>query len=89
MGPTCKAYMPGCACDGSEVNLICNGLPNGYAAKPVLHGGACQQGLEAGAPCTMDSECSTGLKCCYPCGIPGCHNECIQPLASGACPMFP
>jgi hypothetical protein len=71
------------------VNLACNGLPNGYAPKPVLHSGTCQQGLEAGAQCTTDSQCAAGLKCCYPCGVPNCHNECIQPLANGMCPMFP
>jgi hypothetical protein len=32
-GPICNLALPGCACDGSEVNLACNGLPNGYAAK--------------------------------------------------------
>jgi hypothetical protein len=88
-GVTCQVYMAGCACDGTEVNLVCNGLPNGYASKPILHSGTCQSGPEAGAACAMDSDCSAGLKCCYPCGIPGCHNECLQPAANGMCPLFP
>jgi hypothetical protein len=88
-GVTCQLYMAGCACDGSEVNLVCNGLPDGYASKPVLHSGACQGGLEAGADCTTDGDCGAGLKCCYPCGIPGCHNQCLQPGATGMCPLFP
>ena len=46
-------------------------------------------GLEAGAHCSSDLECATGLKCCYPCGIPGCSNECIPPGPSGDCPLFP
>jgi hypothetical protein len=39
-------------------------------------------------PCSNDSECSPGLKCCYPCGIPGCQNACIAPTPNGQCPMF-
>jgi hypothetical protein len=90
MGVTCQLYMAGCACDGSEVNLVCNGLPDGYASRPVLHSGTCQGGLEAGADCAPDAgDCAAGLKCCYPCGIPGCHNQCLQPGANGMCPLFP
>jgi hypothetical protein len=40
-GPMCTAIFPGCACDGSEVNLTCNGLPSGYAPAPLLHSGVC------------------------------------------------
>lgn len=40
-GAICNAILPGCACDGSIVNLACNGLPSGYAPKPTLHSGAC------------------------------------------------
>lgn len=40
----CNAYSPGCACDGSEVNIICNGLPSGYVRKPLKHTGACVDG---------------------------------------------
>jgi|CZKU01.1.fsa_nt_gi hypothetical protein len=40
----CNAYSPGCACDGSEVDVICNGLPSGYARKPLKHAGACADG---------------------------------------------
>lgn len=41
---TCNAFSPGCACDGSEVNVICNGLPSGYAGKPLKHSGPCVDG---------------------------------------------
>ncbi|HSY20501.1 MAG TPA: hypothetical protein VK841_00195 [Polyangiaceae bacterium] len=41
---TCNAFSPGCACDGSVVNLACNGLPTGYASKAVLHTGECVDG---------------------------------------------
>jgi hypothetical protein len=40
-GVVCEAFELGCACDGSSLNLTCNGLPNGYATAPVAHPGAC------------------------------------------------
>jgi len=40
-GVTCNAIELGCACDGSEIDLGCNGLPTGNAPKPFLHEGAC------------------------------------------------
>jgi hypothetical protein len=40
----CAAFSPGCACDGTVVNVICNGLPSGYARKPLKHTGACVDG---------------------------------------------
>ena len=42
-----------------------------------------------GAACESDAQCTGGLKCCYPCGIPGCSNECTAPDAGGSCPLFP
>lgn len=41
---TCGAFSAGCGCDGSEINLVCNGLPTGYALKPLLHSGMCVDG---------------------------------------------
>jgi hypothetical protein len=35
------AYSPGCACDGTAINVVCNGLPSGYETKPMRHTGAC------------------------------------------------
>src|SRR5258708_9349860 len=40
-GPQCNAILPGCACDGTFVNLGCNGLPGGYAPKPLRYAGSC------------------------------------------------
>jgi hypothetical protein len=40
-GAVCAAYSPGCACDGTTTNVICNGLPSGYAPKPLRHAGMC------------------------------------------------
>ncbi|MGA3123944.1 MAG: hypothetical protein ABSF69_24560 [Polyangiaceae bacterium] len=36
----CDAYGLGCACDGTQENVICNGLPGGYVHKPLRHTGA-------------------------------------------------
>jgi hypothetical protein len=44
--------------------------------------------LLAGIPCTSNSQCPSGTLCCYPCGIPGCHNMCLTPR-NGHCPFFP
>jgi hypothetical protein len=41
---TCNAYSPGCACDGTTINVVCNGLPNGYEPKPLRHTGTCVDG---------------------------------------------
>ncbi len=40
-GAVCQAYSAGCACDGTTVNVICNGLPLGNTPKPLLHSGDC------------------------------------------------
>ncbi len=37
----CLAYAPGCACDGTVINVACSPLPSGYASKPLLHDGNC------------------------------------------------
>lgn len=44
---------------------------------------------EAGATCTQDYDCLPSLRCCYPCGIPGCTNQCTAPEDGGGCPMYP
>ncbi len=33
-----------------------------------------------GETCGSDVECQSGLKCCYPCGQPGCDDECSSML---------
>jgi hypothetical protein len=44
-GAHCEVYEAGCACGGSEINLACTGLPDGYATKPLMHTGACEGGI--------------------------------------------
>jgi hypothetical protein len=41
---TCRAYLAGCACDGTEISTICTGLPDGYDTKPLRHTGPCVDG---------------------------------------------
>ncbi len=52
-------------------------------------GGACGGDGGPGARCGSDSQCGGGLKCCYPCGIEGCENQCMAPMPNGQCPLFP
>jgi hypothetical protein len=47
---------------------------------PIPAGGACNASSDA---------CAAGTACCYPCGIAGCVNRCIEPEPTGRCPMFP
>jgi hypothetical protein len=86
-GAVCAAYGPGCGCDGTEVNLICNGLPSGYVTKPLLHTGACTdasatsdagKGVDSGAPCSTTADCPPSDVCAFPMAD-GCsaHGECV------------
>jgi hypothetical protein len=43
-GAHCEIFEAGCACGGSEINLACTGLPNGYSTKPLMHADACEGG---------------------------------------------
>jgi hypothetical protein len=45
-GAMCDAIELGCACDGTSINLVCNGLPGGYTTKLFAHTGGC--GLDSG-----------------------------------------
>ena len=44
-GAHCELYEQGCACGGTEINVACTGLPDGYSVKPLLHTGACEGGI--------------------------------------------
>lgn len=39
--PICNAISNSCSCSGQTVNVICNGLPNGYYSEPIAHSGGC------------------------------------------------
>jgi hypothetical protein len=78
----CEAYSAGCACDGTEINLACNGYPNGYGPKPVLHTGACDTAVDGGSgSCTTDTDCGSGRMCAFKIAD-GCS-------AKGACITMP
>jgi len=47
----CKVLRPACGCDGTLVNLICSGLPDGFAPKPVAETGACPDTGPASSSC--------------------------------------
>lgn len=69
---------------------MCDGSNYAERSAPADNIGfrCCKDG-EVGSACTFDDECNTGLKCCYPCGIPGCENQCTVPDGTGECPAFP
>jgi hypothetical protein len=71
----CNAASPGCACDGSVVNIICNGLPSGYAPAPLLHAGMCSDAAASGT-------CPLGTSLCGP---PGCA-FCLSNQSGAQCP---
>ena len=82
-----------CSC-GGEWCSICVSRLFGHDAAPF--GSQCQgfggasSILDAGlgAPCGWyQGTCATGLKCCYPCTVPGCQGECMPPDANGMCPV--
>jgi hypothetical protein len=72
-GAVCLAFSPGCACDGSQINVACTGLPSGYFSKALRHTGECTSVSDSGASadggacvisassynqsCTVDSDC--------------------------------
>jgi hypothetical protein len=86
----CNAASPGCACDGTEVNIVCNGLPNGYAPAPLLHTGRCvdsgpaSDGGDAGACCPVGWDL---YSCTFPDGGAGsaCHNPQLGCASSSIC----
>lgn len=76
-----------CGCDGKAYGNECLAYSAGtdVSSSTACHADA---GGIVGAACTADSNCSQGLKCCYPCGVQGCQNVCTTPL-NGACPLVP
>lgn len=63
----CQAYSPGCACDGTEINVACTPFPQGYVEKPLAHAGQCNVASDAGpTSCVTDSDCGEGFQCGYP-----------------------
>ncbi len=70
-GAVCEAYSPGCACDGTEISVVCTGLPDGYTEKPLAHPGSCSVDFACGDSLTCNSanqycKVATGGPCCSP-----------------------
>ncbi len=64
-GVVCNAFSPGCACDGSTINVICTGLPGGYASAPLLHPGQCSDaGSGKSFPCGSNLSCDSATQYC-------------------------
>jgi len=84
----CTADCPGvCGCDGKFYCNVCSA--NGLGID-TSNDTSCSPGdAGSGSSCGSDFECQAGLKCCYPCGIPGCQNQCMKADSSGQCPAFP
>jgi hypothetical protein len=61
-GMICNAYSPGCACDGTEISIVCTGLPAGYTAKPLQHAGTCDTGKPF--PCGPSLTCDPTMEFC-------------------------
>ncbi len=59
-GAVCSAYSPGCACDGTTINVVCTGLPSGYSTAPLARAGKCMA-IDAGAGTQF--ACGSSLTC--------------------------
>jgi hypothetical protein len=80
----CPLDCPGvCGCDG---NFYCNTCLANAAGTDTTTDRSCIGDGGNGAPCTTDAQCGSGLRCCYPCGIPDCSYVCTPPDPSGGCP---
>ena len=98
--PTCAAYSPGCACNGTEINIACTGFPTGYASEPLLHTGACADGGPStdgggsdGGPssCVTNQDCGGGRVCGYPLSAAcSAQGECFEAMVGVfSCPNDP
>jgi hypothetical protein len=86
----CNAFEAGCACDGSLVNLTCNGFPSGYASAPVAHTGECAADAGVGKATDGGACCPSGwglYSCTYSDGGSGmaCHNPALGCASSTTC----
>jgi hypothetical protein len=87
-GVVCQAYSAGCACDGTEINVACTGLPSGFVAKPLAHAGACVDACTASYPCLSTVACAADTDCAtLGSGCDACMKMCgCASAGSGCCP---
>ncbi|MFO0605387.1 MAG: hypothetical protein U0324_19560 [Polyangiales bacterium] len=81
--PAGQVFITQCACTGRPPASSCTCTPSGWSCPD-----AGTDAGTAGTLCGRDSDCASGLLCCYPCGIPGCMNRCMAPMG-GRCPLIP
>jgi hypothetical protein len=99
-GVTCEAIALACACDGTNINIACNGLPGGYAPKPYAHAGTCGSdagvvvtgptdagSLADGAACVASNgdPCGAGLSCCPTAGYADAPTACTPTCTGNGC----
>ena len=83
----CTADCPGvCGCDGK---IYCNTCSANAVGMDTTGDTSCMGDAGVGQVCSSDNQCQAGLKCCYPCGQPGCQNKCMAAGPNGQCPLFP
>jgi hypothetical protein len=76
-GSVCNAFSPGCACDGSTINIVCNGLPDGYAPAPLAYKGNCAPDAGTTGPYTCGSKtCVEGQDICVTSANPA-NSTCV------------
>ena len=79
-----------CTCNALDDD--CNGVVDDFPCDFPVCDGAGQDGDLCGG---LYGDCAVGLVCCYPCGIEGCDNVCMEPCdatepwCAGGCPMYP
>jgi hypothetical protein len=69
-----------CTHDPIAIATAILALENEVLADPATH--------FTRSSCASNADCASGELCCYPCGIPGCSNVCMQ-VSGGRCPAFP
>ena len=63
-GVMCNGFSPGCACDGSTINITCTGLPDGYVTAPLAHAGQCAVADGGGAFTCVSTVCDPTQDIC-------------------------
>jgi hypothetical protein len=86
--PAGQVPLTACACVGRPPGSGCVCTPSGWSCPDAAVPDVPRDGGVAGTRCGSDTDCAEGLLCCYPCGIPGCTNQCTAPMR-GRCPLIP
>lgn len=76
-------YSPVCGCDGKFYPSACDA--NAAGTDTTTSTSCFSDAGTAGTVCQSNNDCQQGLLCCYPCGIPGCQNQCTAAV-NGSCP---